>query len=131
MTSQDQVAGDSSLTPYVSWADYAAHLKHPESIGNFIAAYGTHPSIAAETTLEGKRGAAAAIVFGDPVTLSDGRVIDAPPDALDFLHSTGAWANTLGADGVAGTFDDVTITGLDTVDLWVGGLAAAIQPLGR
>jgi Ca2+-binding RTX toxin-like protein len=130
LTSQDQVAGDSSLTPYVSWADYAAHLKHPESIVNFIAAYGTHPLITAETTLEGKRGAAAAIVFGDPVTLSDGRVIAAPTDALDFLHSTGAWANTVGADGLTGTFDDVTITGLDAVDLWPGGLAEAIQPFG-
>src|SRR5262245_6754655 len=130
MTSQDEVAGDSSLLPYVSWADYAGHLKHPESLINFIAAYGTHPLITAETTLEGKRGAAAAIVFGDPVTLSDGRVIDAPTDALDFLHSTGAWANTAGADGIGGTFDDVTITGLDAVDIWVGGLAEAIQPFG-
>src|SRR5215813_8315638 len=102
LTSQNEVAGDSSLTPYVSWADYAAHLKHPESIVNFIAAYGTHPLITEQTTLEGKRAAAAAIVFGTPVTLSDSvTVINAPADSLDFLHSTGAWANTAGSDGVA------------------------------
>jgi Ca2+-binding RTX toxin-like protein len=130
MTSQDQVAGDSSLTPYTSWADYAANLKHPESIVNFIAAYGTHPLITAETTLEGKRAAAAAIVFNESVTLADGRIIAAPTDGADFLHSTGAWASTLGADSIAHTVDDVTITGLDAVDLWVGGLAEAITPFG-
>src|SRR5262249_8686931 len=116
--------------PYTSWADYAQHLKHPESLINFIAAYGTHPLITAETTLEGKRAAAAAIVFGSPVTLADGRVIATPTDALDFLHSTGAWASTAGVDGIAGTFDDVTTTGLDNVDLWIGGLAEAIMPFG-
>ncbi len=30
------------LKPYTSWADFAQHLKHPESLINFIAAYGTH-----------------------------------------------------------------------------------------
>src|SRR5262245_49212870 len=128
-TAQDEVAGDSSLLPYTSWADYAQHLKHPESLINFIAAYGTHPLVTAETTLEGKRAAAAAIVFGDPVTLSDGSVIAAPADRLDFLYSTGDWAN----DSLVHTakdFDGVTTTGLGSVDLWVGGLAEAITPFG-
>ena len=61
------MAGDSSLLPYTSWVDFAQHLKHPESLINFIAAYGTHRLITDETTIEGKRAAAAAIVFGDPV----------------------------------------------------------------
>src|SRR5215467_12084697 len=129
MTSQDNAAGDSSLLPYTSWADYAQHLKHPESLINFIAAYGTHPLVTAETTLEGKRDAAAAIVFGDPVTLSDGRVINAPADRHDFLYSTGDWAN----DSLVHTtkdFDGVTTTGLGSVDLWVVGLAEAITPFG-
>src|SRR5262245_885065 len=128
-TAQDEVAGDSSLLPYTSWADYAQHLKHPESLINFIAAYGTHHLITDETTIEGKRAAAAAIVFGDPVTLADGRVIDAPVDRLDFLYSTGDWAN----DSLVHTakdFDGVTTTGLGSVDLWVGGLAEAITPFG-
>jgi hypothetical protein len=129
MTSQDSVAGDSSLTPYTSWADYATHLKHPESLINFIAAYGTHPLITAETTLEGKRAAAAAIVFGESVTLSDGTVIAAPTDGSDFLHSTGDWANN-SLVHTAKDADGVTTTGLGSVDLWVGGLAEAITPFG-
>ena len=34
--------GDTQLTPYTSWADFAQHLKHAESMVNFVAAYGTH-----------------------------------------------------------------------------------------
>src|SRR4051812_21876610 len=36
---------DGQLAPYTSWADYGQHLKHPESLVNFVAAYGTHPTI--------------------------------------------------------------------------------------
>ena len=36
------MTGDSQLKPYVSWIDFMNNLKHPESIINFIAAYGTH-----------------------------------------------------------------------------------------
>ena len=36
---------DSSLRPYSSWSDFGLNLKHPYSLVNFIAAYGTHPSI--------------------------------------------------------------------------------------
>src|SRR5205085_8349668 len=54
--------GDSQLKPYTSWADYGQHLKHPESLINFVAAYGKHSSITSETTLAGKRAAARAIV---------------------------------------------------------------------
>ena len=39
------MTGDSQLTPYISWLDFAAHLKHFESLINFIAAYGTHQLI--------------------------------------------------------------------------------------
>ena len=39
------VTGDSHLAPYTSWVDFVQHLKHPESLVNFIAAYGTHASI--------------------------------------------------------------------------------------
>jgi Ca2+-binding RTX toxin-like protein len=98
---------DGQLAPYKSWADFGQHLKHPESLVNFVAAYGTHPTITSETTLAGKRAAARAIVA--PVA---GDVT--PPDANDFMFSTGAWANN--ANGV-------TRTGLDDVDMWIGGLA--------
>src|SRR5262249_27141902 len=74
-----------------------------------VAAYGTHPTIVAARAngYLAQRAAARAIVnplAGDPVIA----------DRNDFLFSTGAWANN--ADGV-------TRTGLDTVDMWIGGLA--------
>ena len=35
---------DGQLAPYTSWADFGQHLKHPESLINFVAAYGKHPT---------------------------------------------------------------------------------------
>ncbi|MDB5798726.1 MAG: heme peroxidase [Paucimonas sp.] len=104
--------GDSQLKPYTSWADMVQYLKHPESIINFIAAYGTHGSILSATTTAAKRAAAMDLVFGGS---------GAPADRLDFINSTGAWASN--ANGV-------TSTGLDKVDLWIGGLAEEKMPFG-
>ncbi|WP_223511134.1 peroxidase family protein [Pseudomonas sp. GL-B-19] len=120
--------GDTQLKPYNSWVDLVQHLKHPESLINFIAAYGTHDTITAATTLEGKRAAAMLLVFGDGG-------VNEPADRLDFLNSSGTWANVTlaGKDGVAGTADDlkgVTITGVDAIDLWIGGLAEEKTPFG-
>ena len=65
---------DGQLAPYTSWSDFGQHLKHPESLINFVAAYGTHPSIRDSgpdgvlgtaddvTTVAAKRAAARAIV---------------------------------------------------------------------
>jgi len=94
--------GDGQLAPYTSWADFGQHLKHPESLVNFVAAYGTHPSITSVSSINGKRAAATAIV--DP-----GAGISPTAEAIEFMNGSGAW------DGVE--------TGLDTIDLWVGGLA--------
>ena len=95
--------GDGQMTPYTSWADLGQNLKHPESLINFVAAYGTYPTITAEDTIAGKRAAAKAIV--DP-----GPGISPTADALDFMNATGAtWGQKE--------------TGLNDVDLWVGGLA--------
>jgi Ca2+-binding RTX toxin-like protein len=105
---------DGQLAPYTSWSDYGQHLKHPESLINFVAAYGTHPSIVNATTLVAKRDAARAIV--DPLPTDT-----QPADAADFMFSTGAWASN--ANGV-------TTTGLDDVDLWVGGLAEVTNLFG-
>ena len=55
---------NSELRPYDSWVDFADGLKNPASIVNFIAAYGTHELITAQTTLEGKRDAALTIITG-------------------------------------------------------------------
>ncbi|MBI6954404.1 peroxidase family protein [Pseudomonas sp. CCOS 191] len=118
--------GDTQLKPYTSWVDLVQHLKHPESLINFIAAYGTHGSITSAITLDDKRAAALALVFGGA---------GAPSDRLDFLNGSGTWANVTlaGKDGVMGTADDlkgVTVTGVDAIDLWIGGLAEAKTPFG-
>ncbi|MGY2259803.1 peroxidase family protein [Pseudomonas sp. SDO55104_S430] len=119
--------GDTQMKPYTSWVDLLQHLKHPESLINFIAAYGTHSTITGATTLEAKRAAAMALVFGGT---------GAPADRLDFLNGTGAtWGNVTraGKDGVLGTADDlhgVTVTGVDAIDMWIGGLAEEKTPFG-
>jgi Ca2+-binding RTX toxin-like protein len=107
---------DSQLKPYDSWIDFGLGLKHPESLINFVAAYGTHPSITSKTTLADKRAAAKLIV--DPAIDAD--PADIPADSLDFLGSSGTWAN----NGTSST------TGLDDVDLWVGGLAEKTNLFG-
>ncbi len=101
--------GDAQLEPYTSWADFGQNIKHPESLINFVAAYGTHPSITGEPTLAGKRAAAKEIV--DP-----GIGISPSADALDFINSSGAWAGQE--------------TGLNKIDLWVGGLAEKTNLFG-
>lgn len=98
---------DTQLKPYESWADFALNLKNPASIVNFIAAYGTHSSITAQTSMEGKRAAAADLVLGGT---------NAPPDRMAFLNSTGAWS--------------VAETGLNDIDLWMGGLAEKHMDFG-
>jgi Ca2+-binding RTX toxin-like protein len=105
---------DGQLAPYTSWSDFGQHLKHPESLINFVAAYGRHTSITGATTLAGKRAAARAIV--DPQTG------DTPPaDAAQFMFSTGPWV----PDGAG-----VTTTGVDDIDLWIGGLSEITNVFG-
>ncbi|WP_173922491.1 peroxidase family protein [Agromyces sp. Marseille-P2726] len=46
--------------------------------------------------------------------------VEAPGDRLDFMNSTGDYANVNGE----------TVTGLEDVDFWVGGLAERLNPFG-
>lgn len=46
--------------------------------------------------------------------------MEAPADRAAFMSSTGAYANV----------DGLTVTGLESVDFWVGGLAEAVEPFG-
>lgn len=92
--------GNSALQPYESWLDFQYGLRHQESIINFVAAYGTHPTVLAATSLDGKRAAARAIVLQEE---------GAPEDSYRFMTSQGEWATQE--------------TGLELVDFWVGGLA--------
>ena len=100
---------DASLKPYASWVDFGQNLKHPESLVNFVAAYGTAPDASPERDdHRGQAGRGPGASSTEP-----GPAPDTPADAADFMNSTGDWAN----DGGRST------TGLDNVDLWVGGLA--------
>ncbi|WP_139743900.1 peroxidase family protein [Aeromonas media] len=102
-----EATGDSALAPYTSWADFVQHIKYPESLINFIAAYGTHSTITSVSTLDEKRAAATLLVFGGT---------GAPTDRDEFLNGTGVYAVDLG--------------GLNAVDLWIGGLAEEKMPFG-
>ncbi|AQZ34165.1 heme peroxidase [Pseudomonas sp. LPH1] len=99
--------GDSNLKPYVSWTDFALNIKNSASIINFIAAYGQHESILAADTAEAKRAAATLLVMGGA---------GSPSDRVDFLNSSGTWANRE--------------SGLNLVDFWIGGLAERKMPFG-
>jgi Ca2+-binding RTX toxin-like protein len=104
----EEATNDSSMAPYESWSEFGRQLKHPESLVNFVAAYGKHPTIVNATTLAAKRAAARAIVDPQPG--------DVPPaDAADFMLGDGDWQLRHGD----------TNTGIEDVDLWVGGLAEA------
>jgi Ca2+-binding RTX toxin-like protein len=103
--------GDAQLKPYTSWFDFAENLKNPASIINFIAAYGLHPTITSATTLEERRNAATELVMG--VDLNGDGVA---ADAVDFINGTGAW--------------NAANSGLDRVDLWIGGLAEVKMEFG-
>ena len=110
------------LRPYASWVDFAAHLKNEASIINFVAAYGTHALITAETTVEGKRDAAMALIFGtsfgDIIVPTEAVALAAfNADRLAFLNATGIYAGG-------------SLGGLDNVDLWIGGLAEKVMPFG-
>ncbi|QYX56459.1 hypothetical protein K1T73_15610 [Roseovarius sp. SCSIO 43702] len=96
------------LKPYESWADLAANLKTPMTIVNLIAAYGTHATIEAATTLEGRREAAMDLVFGGGAVSENER--------LDFLMGRNGWTPES--------------SGLNSIDLWVGGLSERIMPFG-
>ncbi len=81
---QFRAQNSAALKPYLSWVDFIAHMRYPESAVNFIAAYGTHPSLQAinigtvtsadSTTTPGTvtytATSTSAIKVGDTVTIS-------------------------------------------------------------
>ena len=100
--------GNPALQPYTSWSDFGLNIKHPESLANFIAAYGTHATIVAATTDAARRAAAEALVNG---------ALAGNLDAQNFLDATGIYAGG-------------SLGGLENVDFWIGGLAEKLQPFG-
>ena len=58
---------DGQLTPYTSWVDFGENIKHPESLVNFVAAYGQHPTILTNPGGPGPDGE----FVDDPATAAD------------------------------------------------------------
>src|SRR5688500_4339171 len=111
------MTADSQLKPYASWMDFAGHIKHQASLVNFIAAYGTHASVTGATTLAEKRAAAYALVYGE--------------DGFDGLPDTGDEPTVLvPADRQAFLNGPAADTGVNAIDLWIGGLAQKQMPFG-
>ena len=112
--------GLNDVKPYANWAEFASAITNPMSIINFIAAYGTHSSILAETTIAGMRDAAMKLVFGDS-SLTGQAAIDFDNDRFDFLSATGAYADSP---------TNHHLGGMNDIDLWIGGLAEAHPEFG-
>src|SRR5690606_31629674 len=107
------------VKPYASWSAFAANLKNSASVINFIAAYGTHASLLLleNATAEEKRAAATLLVLGDGGPAGEVTINGVTyTDRLAFLNSTGAWT--------------AANSGLDLIDLWIGGLAEKKMPFG-
>lgn len=83
---------DGALKPYENWLDFELALRHRESIVNFIAAYGIHPTINGDMTVAERRAAAAllredtAFMTGDPVATG--------------LNDVDFWTGGLAEDGM-------------------------------
>ena len=101
--------GNSALRPYDSWADFGLGIRHPESLVNFIAAYGTHATITARRRVAAKRAAA---------------------DAASCNGGDGAPAGRRRRSSTAPARGRAPRPGLDDVDFWVGGLAEKQMPFG-
>jgi Ca2+-binding RTX toxin-like protein len=119
------MTGAADVKPYTSWTDFAQHIKHPLSVINFIAAYGTHEAVTSVTTLDGKRAAATLLVLGDGDN-SDGVTINGltytNEERLAFLNGSDLYHGGVTAAG--------TLGGLNAIDLWIGGLAEELNEFG-
>src|SRR5712691_6469093 len=79
---------NSAVAPYANWFEFGLNLKHKESLVNFVAAYGTDPSITAATTVAAKRAAAA------PLVAANGAFMFAPA-ATSGLDNVDFWVGGL------------------------------------
>ncbi|WP_299167676.1 peroxidase family protein [uncultured Arthrobacter sp.] len=70
------------LAPYTSWEDFRLGMKNPESIVNFVAAYGIHPSLQAATTMEQQRAAATTLIAD--TTFMNAAAADTGVNNIDF-----------------------------------------------
>jgi Ca2+-binding RTX toxin-like protein len=145
-----QQTHDANLRPYMSWDDFRLYLKHDASIVNFVAAYGNYDDILNATTDAAKRQVALELVTGTHINSVSG-VNDSfdfmhstgiyanvanPTAAINqtdprLLHEVELDPVThqpvLDASGQpvmeVAPWSTGSVTGLDNVDMWIGGLA--------
>lgn len=111
-----------ALAPYANWLEFSQNLRHPESLVNFIAAYGVFDGTVSSVPLKldpndftstfgEKRAIAQTIVdcfFANQVPTDPQN----PNVCIKFMT------------------DPAATTGVDGIDLWVGGLAEKSTRLG-
>ena len=119
-TSLKSSTGIASLSPYTSWVQFGQNLRHPQSLVNFIAAYGT--TSGPITFLNG----ATANVADDTVTVS----LDSADNTITYTDKRAAAQSIVDcyeAYHGLGTESCETFMlgtrGLNDIDLWIGGLA--------
>ena len=112
-----------SSSPYTSWVDFGENLKHPESLVNFVAAYGQHPTILTGATDCCDRPSA---------SRRTRQLIVEPPrlHPVPASRRPGRRRRVHEQHRRLGQRRASSITGLDNVDLWVGGLAEMTDPFG-
>jgi Ca2+-binding RTX toxin-like protein len=124
-----RASGSPGLFPYDSWNSFSdpANLRHQQSLVNFLAAYGRWPSILGQSTVLGKRQAAAQLLASAGNSLAADHA-----DAVAFLSGGNAsaaggrdWRRSYDAGGVPALVNGLldSPTGVDDIDLWMGGLA--------
>jgi Ca2+-binding RTX toxin-like protein len=119
-TSLKSSTGITSLSPYASWAEFGQNLRHPQSLVNFIAAYGN--TAGSLTFLNG----ATADILDDTVTVS----LNPADNTVAYTDKRAAAQSIVDCfDAYHGLGTESCETfmlgnrGLNDVDLWIGGLA--------
>jgi Ca2+-binding RTX toxin-like protein len=108
------VTGDTDLKPYTSWNGFGRALRNPESLVNFVAAYGTHASITGADTVEEKRAAAQALLDANDPFLASPAAASGLND-VDFWMGGIAERNVPFAGFLGTTFNHVFETQLEAL----------------
>jgi Ca2+-binding RTX toxin-like protein len=112
--------GITSLSPYTSWAQFGQNLRHPQSLVNFIAAYGT-----TNGSITFRNGATQ--IESDTVTVSLNSADNTTPytdkraAAQSIVDCYEAYRGLPGAEACEAFM--LGSSGINEIDLWIGGLA--------
>ena len=125
LPSSNRGTDDTTLKPYASWDEFGQFLKHAGLADQFRRRL-RHPCQSITRRDHARRQARGGARPGRRMAVDPA----ARPrcgfdqDAYDFMHSLGAYANDVTNPlAVHADWSTGSITGLDTVDLWIGGLA--------